>query len=216
MIKENMTMPFEKKEVQLFLNELASATPTPGGGSSAALCGAIAAALVSMVANLTIGKEKHKENWLIMKEVVARSEFLRFKFMDLANKDINAYDTYMTALRMPKKTEEEKKVRELALEEARVCTTEVPLDTIETCTEVVRLTFKATKYGNPNALSDAASAAVLAEAVARAAACSVRANLPGIKNKFFAAHCKTRMLVALEEVKRELNETETLINERFE
>ena len=208
-------MPIEKNEVQSFLDKLASATPTPGGGSSAALCGATAAALVSMVANLTIDKEKHKENWIIMKEVLGRSEFLRLKFLDLANQDIKAYSDFMTALRMPKGTENQKQERAEAMEKACRCTTEVPLETLETCREVVSLSFKAAKYGNPNAISDAASAAILAEAVARAAACSVRANLPVITNKIFAAQCKTRMLVALEEVKRELNETEIIINELF-
>ena len=90
-------MPIEKNEVQSFLDKLASATPTPGGGSSAALCGATAAALVSMVANLTIDKEKHKENWIIMKEVLGRSEFLRLKFLDLANQDIKAYSDFSLA-----------------------------------------------------------------------------------------------------------------------
>ena len=206
-------MAVEKSEIQVFFEKLASATPTPGGGSSAALCGATAAALVSMVANLTVGREKYKENWEIMEEVAKKSEELRFKFVELANCDIKGYGNYMDCLGMCKETEEEKKLRRDAMQEALVYITEIPMNTIETCVEVAKLSFKAAKFGNPNAISDAACGAILAEAVARAATHSVRANLPGIKDKEFVLCTEKKMNEALDEVKRELIKTETLISE---
>ena len=206
-------MAVEKNEIQVFFEKLASATPTPGGGSSAALCGATAAALVSMVANLTVGRERYKESWSVMEEVAKEGERLRFKLVELANCDIKGYGDYICCIQMCKDTEEEKKLRADAMQEALIYTTEVPLRTMESCVEVVKLSLKAAQHGNPNAISDAAAAAVLAEAVVRAAACSVHANLPGIKEESFVLCAEKRMNEALEEAKKELDKTEAVVAE---
>jgi len=92
-------MKFERMEIRAFLDELASDSPAPGGGSVAALCASLGSALVSMVANLTIGKEKYKDSWQIMEDVVSKSESLRFKFVDLMNKDTESFNSFMAARR---------------------------------------------------------------------------------------------------------------------
>ena len=85
-------MKFEEMKVQEFIDELASNSPAPGGGSVAALGGSLGAGLVSMVCNLTIGKEKYKENWTVMEGVLAKSEAIRAKFIDLMNKDTESFN----------------------------------------------------------------------------------------------------------------------------
>ena len=99
-------MKFERMEIRAFIDELASDSPAPGGGSVAALCASLGAALVSMVANLTIGKEKYMDSWQVMEDTVGKSESLRFKLVDLMNRDTESFNSFMAAMKMPKATEE--------------------------------------------------------------------------------------------------------------
>ncbi len=205
-------MAFEKMEVQAFLDELASNSPAPGGGSVAALCGSLASALVSMVANLTIGKEKYKENWTVMEGVVAKSEALRAKFVDLMNEDTESFNVFMAAMKMPKATDEEKAARKEAMCEASKMATEIPLRTLEACAEVAVIALTAAGHGNPNTASDAGSAGLLAEAAGKAAAYNVRINLSGISDETFAAGCRARMSGALDAIKRNSLKTADLMD----
>ena len=191
-------MKFEEMKVQEFIDELASNSPAPGGGSVAALGGSLGAGLVSMVCNLTIGKEKYKENWTVMEGVLAKSEAIRAKFIDLMNKDTESFNVFMTAMKMPKATDEEKAVRKAAMAEASKLATEVPLVTLETCAELSEIALVAAEHSNPNAASDGGCAALLAEAAGKAAAYNVRINLPGVSDEAFVAQCKERMLSALD------------------
>jgi len=193
-------MGFETQKVSEFLDLLASDAPAPGGGSVAALCGALGAALVSMVANLTIGKEKYKDNWDDMRAVLKRSETLRAEFVKLMDEDTEAFNNFMAALRMPRDSEEQKAARKEALGGAAKTATEVPLLTLEKCAELTVLAAEAIKLGNVNAVSDGGSAALLAEAAGKAAAYNVRINLPGIADKDFEAGCRSRLANALEEL----------------
>lgn len=190
-------MAFEDMKISEFLDLLASDAPAPGGGTVAALGGALGAALVSMVASLTIGKEKYKDSWAEMEAVRARSEELRAGFTRLMNEDTEAFNTYMGALKMPKDTDEQKAARKAAMDEASKTATDVPLRTLEKCAELAKVAAKAVKYGNVNAVSDGGSAALLAEAAGKAAAYNVRINLPGIKDEAFEGDCRSRMADAL-------------------
>lgn len=193
-------MKFEEMKVQEFIDELASNSPAPGGGSVAALGGSLGAGLVSMVCNLTIGKEKYKENWTVMEGVLAKSEAIRAKFVELMNKDTESFNVFMTAMKMPKATDEEKAARKAAMGEAAKLATEVPLVTLETCAELSEIALVAAAHGNPNAASDGGCAALLAEAAGKSAAYNVRINLPGVSDEAFVAQCKARMLNALDTI----------------
>lgn len=193
-------MNFEDMTVGGFIDELASNSPAPGGGSVAALCGSLSAGLTSMVGNLTIGKEKYKENWDSMQKVFDISEKLREDFVRLMNDDTDSFNLFMAAMKMPKGTDEEKAARRAAMAEASKTTTEVPLLTLETCAEAAKLACEAASLGNPNAASDAGSAALLAEAAGKAASYNVRINLPGVKDEAFAADCRARMDEALKTI----------------
>lgn len=204
-------MKFERMEIRAFLDELASDSPAPGGGSVAALCASLGSALVSMVANLTIGKEKYKDSWQIMEDVVSKSESLRFKFVDLMNKDTESFNSFMAAMKLPKATEEEKCIRKKAMGEASKLATEVPLLTLEACVEVCELAYLAAKDGNTNTISDAGSAALISEAAGRAAAYNVKINLPGVTDESFAADFKARMKDALKQLKANAEDRKSVV-----
>jgi glutamate formiminotransferase/formiminotetrahydrofolate cyclodeaminase len=170
------------------------------------------AALVSMVANLTIGKEKYKESWQLMEDVVGKSESLRFQFIDLMNKDTESFNVFMTALKMPKETEDEKCSRKKAMGEASKLATEIPLLTLESCVEMAELAYLAAKNGNTNTISDAGSAALIAEAAGRAAAYNVKINLPGVTDESFAADFKARMEDALDQLSINAEKTTDILD----
>ncbi|MDO4561579.1 MAG: cyclodeaminase/cyclohydrolase family protein [bacterium] len=193
-------MKFEEMTVGAFIDELASNSPAPGGGSVAALCGALASGLTSMVGNLTVGKEKYKDNWETMEKVFKESEALRAEFVKLMNDDTDSFNVFMAAMKMPKETDEQKAVRKAAMAEASKTATDVPLRTLEACAGAAKLACEAASFGNPNAASDAGSAALLADAAGKAASYNVRINLPGVKDEVFAAECRARMAKALEEI----------------
>lgn len=166
-----------------FLGELASSSPTPGGGSTAALSGALAAALVSMVCNLTIGKKKYADIEQEMRRVLKNSESLRLELTQLIEEDASVFNGVMAALRLPKDTEEQKAKRKATLETALVDAATVPLAVMEKCVAVAKLARTAGEKGNTNAVSDAGVAALLARAGAHAARLNVEINLPGIKSE---------------------------------
>jgi len=164
-----------------FLGELASDSPTPGGGSVAALCGALGAALNSMVANLTIGKKKYADVEANMKNVLTGAETLRLELTQMIDEDAAAFNRVMLALKLPKETEAEKASRKTALQQALVDAATVPLAVMEMCVGVIRLARPVAEHGNVNAVSDAGVAALVARAGVHAAGLNVRINLGGIR-----------------------------------
>ena len=204
-------MEFEETTIKAFIDELASNSPAPGGGSVAALCGSLAAGLEAMVANLTLGKEKYRTGWDKMHKVLEEGEKLRAEFISLMNEDTESFNLFMQALKMPKETEEQKASRKAAMGEASKAATAVPLRTLESCVKAAELSFTAAKYGNSNAVSDAGVAALLAEAAGKAASYNVKINLPGIADEAFAKECRERMEKALAEVVKHADETAKLV-----
>lgn len=186
-------MNLSKLTIPDFVKELASDSPAPGGGSVAALAGSIGAALSVMVASLTVGKEKYKDAWDEMASVKDEGEKLAEKFIELMEDDSRAFNLFMDALQMPKSTDQEKSERSKAIQDATKKAIEVPLQTLKECLTVVRLAKAAASKGNPNAVTDAGSAAVLAKAAAVAASYNVKINLLGLKDKDFAAKVKNDM-----------------------
>lgn len=204
-------MEFEETTIKAFIDELASNSPAPGGGSVAALCGSLAAGLEAMVANLTLGKEKYRTGWDKMHKVLEEGEKLRAEFISLMNEDTESFNLFMQALKMPKETEEQKASRKAAMGEASKAATAVPLRTLESCVKAAELSFTAAKYGNSNAVSDAGVAALLAEAAGKAASYNVKINLPGIADEAFTKECRERMEKALAEVVKHADETAKLV-----
>ena len=163
-----------------FLAGLASDSPTPGGGSVAALAGALGAALNSMVANLTIGKKKYVDVEAEMKDVLVKAEALRLELTQLVDEDANAFDKVMQAMKLPKETDEEKAARTAAMQTSLIDAATVPLAVMEKCVDVIRLSKAAAEKGNKNAVSDAGVAALMGRAGAHAARLNVLINLSWI------------------------------------
>jgi formiminotetrahydrofolate cyclodeaminase len=187
---------FSEKGLGEFLDELASSSPAPGGGSVAAIAGALGAALVSMVCNLTIGKEKYKDVELDMKALLEQSEALRAKLTGLVDADVQAYNKLSAAYKLPKATDEERKARSAAIQKALVEATEVPFEVARQCTAVMDLCVPGAEKGSTAAISDIGVGALLAEAGLRAAAMNVMINLGAIKDQRFVRQSR-RQLKAL-------------------
>lgn len=200
---------FAEMTLREYLDRLASSDPTPGGGAAAAITGAQGAALVSMVCNLTVGKEKFKAVEAEIKEVLAESEALRAKLLQLADEDAAAFGKVSEAYRMPKDTPEQKAARSAAIQEALKGAEAVPMQIMEACLQVMRLAVVAATKGNPNLISDAAVAGILAHAGLLSAADNVRINLRYIKDETFVATESERMRQLIQdaaEVRRQLED----------
>ncbi len=178
-------MAIKDKSVVGLLGELASSSATPGGGSAAALAGAMGAALVSMVCSLTIGKKRFAEVEGELRSVLEQAETLRLQLTDLADADTQAFDQVMAAYRLAKETPEEQAIRRAAIQAGLQQATQVPVETAGACVAVLKLAAKIIGNINPNALSDAGAAALLAEAGLRAAQLNVAVNLAGIRDLAF-------------------------------
>jgi formiminotetrahydrofolate cyclodeaminase len=172
--------------IQTFLDDLASERPAPGGGGAAALCGAIGAALVSMVANLTIGKKDYEAVSEDLKSVNAKAEALRAELFHAIEEDVAAFNAVMGAYGLPRATEEEKAKRAAAIQAALKDATQAPLRAVKACFEVVRLAAAAAEKGNLNVISDAGVAVLAANAGLRSAALNVLTNAKAIKDRDFA------------------------------
>jgi formiminotetrahydrofolate cyclodeaminase len=189
--------------VGAFLDELASSKPVPGGGSAAALSGALAAGLVSMVCNLTAGKRRFREAEPILREVLAQSEQCRARLCVLMQEDAQAYTRVMDAYRLSSVTEEERARRESAWQAALGQAALVPMEIAEQCQVVVGLAVTAGRLGSPWAVSDAGAAALLAEAAARAAGLSVEINVKSLADASLAESLRNS-LASLETTTRAL------------
>ncbi len=188
--------------VETYLDRLASAEPEPGGGSVAALVGALGAALVTMVTNLTLGKDKYVAVQKDVAEIKATSEQLRRELEELVTLDALAYGKVAAAMKLPRDDETQKKERQRVLQSALVGAAEVPLRVAEAAVGVARLSLPAAEKGNVNAVSDAGVAALLADAAAQAAALNVRINLAWIEDADFKRDTWARIETVLSETAR--------------
>jgi formiminotetrahydrofolate cyclodeaminase len=177
---------------------LASRDPTPGGGSASALGGALAAALVEMVAELTVGRPEYAHVDPVARQIGSAAAELRGALLDAAEQDATAYDAVADARRLPRETDEEKAARRAAIGEASVAATEVPLRVVRLATEVLGLAARIASVGNRNAISDAGVAALFAAAAARGAAFNVTINLPSLPEGHPLRTEATRRLADLE------------------
>jgi formiminotetrahydrofolate cyclodeaminase len=189
--------------IQRFLDELASKAPTPGGGSAAAIMGAMGAALVSMVCHLTVGKKDYEAVEGDMKTVLEQAERLRERLTELVRADMEAFDGVMGAYGLPKETEEQKRARSQAIQEALKRATDVPLACARACAEVVTLSQTVAEKGNRNVVSDAGVAVVAGYAALRSAALNVYVNVGAIKDAAFKASCLAeldRILAGMDQI----------------
>ena len=170
-----------------FLNELASAAPTPGGGGAAAYCGALASALASMVGNLTVGKKRYADVEDDVRASLDRLEGLRARFVQLVDEDARAFAPLAAAYRMPRETPEEQAAKDAALQQALVGACEVPLEIMRSCAQVIGECELMARSGSRMALSDAGVAVAFAKAALLGASLNVYINVGSLADGARAA-----------------------------
>jgi formiminotetrahydrofolate cyclodeaminase len=187
-----------EKPVTTFLDELASSAPAPGGGSVAALSGALGAALISMVCNLTVSKKRYAAVQEDIEGLLEKSETLRKELVELLESDVKVYTEVSKAMKMPRATDEEKAARTAVMQKALKAATDVPMQVAEACVKVMGLCRPAAEKGNVNAVSDAGVAVLMAEAGLRSAALNVLINLGWIKDAAFVMENRAKLDALLE------------------
>lgn len=168
---------------QDFINELASKAPTPGGGGASAYCGALATALASMVGNLTVGKKTYAAVEDEVKEALIQLEEQRNKFVELIDKDEQAFEPLSRAYRLPRATSEELAHKNKVMQQALVGATEVPLEIMEICAQVITTSKFLAHNGSRLALSDVGVAVLFAKAALKGASLNVYANASSMANE---------------------------------
>ncbi|MEW6662996.1 MAG: cyclodeaminase/cyclohydrolase family protein [Bacillota bacterium] len=186
-------MTLTEMKVADFLQELASDSPAPGGGSVAALAGSLGAALAEMVARLTKDSPEQTQ------EIVAKAQALRARLAAAVQEDTEAFNKVMAAFKMPKATPEEKAARTEAIQRAFRGAVEVPLAVMEGCLDTLRLAKTVVDTGNPNALSDAGVAGLVAQTGVRGAYYNVLINLPSIKDAVYVEEVRAKIAHLVQE-----------------
>jgi len=187
-----------------YLALVASKSPTPGGGSVSAVAAANAAAMISMVANLTLKKKGYEAVQTQVEGILERATQAIEKLKDLTGQDMQAFESLMTAWRLPSGNDEQKEIRAEALGKAAQEASAVPLEICNVCLEVLKLANDLAPIGNKNAISDVGVAVYLAEASLKAAMLNVDINLQSIMDEAYKSHLisqEGRLLSEADELK---------------
>jgi glutamate formiminotransferase/formiminotetrahydrofolate cyclodeaminase len=193
---------FSELSIRDFLSALASSAPTPGGGTAAAVAGAMGAALAEMVAALTLSREKFAPVHGAMRSIADAALSAREEFLVLAREDSEAYEAVVAARRLAKDTDEEKQVRAGIIESANRLATEVPMRTARAAARLLAALPELVEKGNPNAFSDAGSAALMLSAAAEGALLNVGINLTGISDAAFVGNMRREAATIQAETRR--------------
>ena len=208
-------MSFSEKTLQTLLDQLASSEPAPGGGTVAALSGALAASLVAMVCHLTIGKKGYETVSAEMQTTLPRVESLQRELTGSMQADTDAFTRVMSAYKLPKGTDDEKAARARALQAALQHASDVPLRVAELCAQVLELARVVAEKGNKNAASDGGVGALMAGAGLRGAAFSVTINLGGIADESFVQDHRARVEKLLADAERAEREILSIVEKRL-
>lgn len=186
-------MEMKKMTLEVFCAATASNEPAPGGGSVAALAGALAASLAEMVAQLTIGKKGYEDAADEMNALIPQAAALRAELLDEITRDSTSFNAYMDALALPKNTDEEKDVRRQAMQEALKKAAEVPLCVAETAAKIMPMAAVLVKKGNSNAVTDGLVSAMMTRTAVLGALLNVKINLGSIKDEAYVAEMKKKI-----------------------
>ncbi len=187
-------MTYSEKKIKEFVKELSSSSPTPGGGSASALVGSIAASLIVMDCNLTLGKEAYKSVSRQVGEIKRRAAKLSSDLLRCADRDARSFETVMRAISMPKNTELQKLKRFEKVQGALKKATEVPLEIMMNCTELESMAKFMSENGNKSSRSDAVVGGILANAALKGAYENLEINLESIKDENFVEYMNRKAL----------------------
>lgn len=209
-----MDMTLEK-----YSDVLASNEPAPGGGSTAALSGLMGASLTMMVVNLSLGKKSYEALDEAIKqkfmEDFHKVEGLKKELMHLVDEDTAAFNKFMEAMKLPKDTDDQKKVREDKMQKASIYALEIPLQTAEKCLGILQSQETIANFGNKNAVSDVGVGALMALAGLEGAILNVKINLPGITDESIKNEATAKYEKMLADGKRLQNTIMEIVNKRI-
>ncbi len=200
-------MTYRSRPLKEYLNHAAAAQPTPGGGSVAAVAGALASTMASMAAGFTSGREKFKAVQAEIDEALSRLAETRSRLLDLADEDMKAYEAIMAAYRLPKGSDREKTTRDEAVRQATKHSLGIVESVLGACRDILVIALRLAGIANPNLISDVGVAGELAHGAARAALINLEVNLAGYKDAADAAAVRGRadeMLREVEQVAKEI------------
>ncbi len=203
------------KAIEVYLDQLASASATPGGGSAAALMGAQSAALTSMVCNLTIGKPKYLEVEVQMQALLLKSEALRKSLLGMIKADVEVFNRLMAAYGLAKETDADKALRSQAIQDVLKEATEVPLACARACAEAIVLSRDAAIKGNLAVISDAGAATMSAYGGLKSAALNVYINTASLKDRAFAEAKLAELKVIMANVEELVADTYDLVEAKL-
>lgn len=203
-----------EKPLQNYLDDLASAQPTPGGGAASALSGAMAAGLACMVARLTQGKADYSEVQAEIETLLQQAEKLRARFQQLIQEDIDTYGQLSASFKMPRGTGEERAARRNAIQARLADAAQVPLTLVECVAELVQCCHRIASIGNANVLSDIAVSATLASSAATGASWMVRINVQSLKDTALASQLDERLQKALQAIALQSQQVIEKVEER--
>ena len=204
-----------KTTLNEFIDVLSSSSPAPGGGSVAALSGAVGAGLVAMVCRLTIGKNGYEEHENLIKSSLEKADFLAKDLLDAVQKDTEAFDSVMAAFAMPKITDEEKEIRKAAIQKAFKGAVSSPEKIAVKCLKILEIADEIVDKCNSNALSDIAVGALEAWAGLQGALLNVRINLPSIKDTEYVNQKQKWAAEITKEGKRLSKEIKKAVSEKI-
>jgi glutamate formiminotransferase/formiminotetrahydrofolate cyclodeaminase len=176
-------MDYLKEPLARYIEDAAADKPTPGGGSVAAMAGALASTMASMAANFTVGRDKFKDVEAEVREALDHLAAARRRLLDLAHQDMAAYQAIMEAYRLPKATDAEKAARGRAVQDATRRSLGVVQGVLDACRDIMVVTLRLSGIANPNLISDVGVAAELALGAIKAARLNVEVNLSGLKDE---------------------------------
>lgn len=217
-VLENKLMTFaggEKEGLEKFIEQVASSSPAPGGGSVSAAAGALSSALSSMICRLTIGKKRFKDVEEELKEVLEKAEIIRKQMQEFIVRDAESFDKVMEAFKLPKYTDEEKKRRDEVIQEATKGAINVPLQVMEKALEALRIIKVVAEKGNPNMISDAGVSGLMARTAAEGAYLNVRINLNSIEDQDFVTTTRQKAESLKQEVLAGASEIEKIVEQKL-
>jgi methenyltetrahydrofolate cyclohydrolase len=205
--------------VQDFINELSSSSPAPGGGSASALAAALASALGSMVFNLTVGKKAYKElseeNRRLIDSASKESDAVKNEFLELMERDTEAFLKLMSCFKLPKDTEAEKVFRAKRISEGYLEALEVPLEIAKKAVRLYDCILLAARYGNINAISDAGVASLLLQTAVEGAVLNVKINLASIGDDSLKGSIAAECARLIEEGNKKKSEIMDIVNSKI-
>lgn len=200
--------------LQHYLDDLASSQPAPGGGSAAALSGAMGAGLASMVCRLTLGKEAYAGVQQEIEGLLRQTEKLRLRFQQLMQEDIEAYGRLSASYKLPRETGEERATRSTTIQEQLVEAALVPLEVTECAAELIQCCQRIAEIGNATVLSDVVMGAILASSAGEGAALMVRINLRAMKNEKLVAEWGERLGKSLTLISEGVQRVRSIVGSR--